>query len=333
MSWRALRLILVLAAAPAAAHDLPVASVQLQLQDAYRLSVTTKDPLRGSELVTPIGLRFQPDCERIATPQVERTDTAVLRRWQLECTQPLAETRLTVEGLDRQRPEAMLHISRANGDTEYLRVDRLAPSLTLASGKEATGLGAYFGIGVEHILLGPDHLLFVLGLLLLIAATGRGAGALLATVTAFTVAHSLTLGAATMGGVTLPGRAVEAVIALSILLLAVELARLRPGAAAATLTQRFPWLVAFGFGLLHGFGFAGALAEIGLPPDAQWRALLLFNLGVEAGQLGVIALLVLGARMLCATGLLAGATRLATTAIGAVAAFWLLDRLQPIVGL
>ena len=171
------------------------------------------------------------------------------------------------------------------------------------------------------------------GLMLLIAATGRGAGALLATVTAFTVAHSLTLGLATIGDITLPGGAVEAVIALSILLLAVELARLRPGAPPATLTQRFPWLVAFGFGLLHGFGFAGALAEIGLPPDAQWRALLLFNLGVEAGQLGVIALLVLGARLLHATTLLARVTRLATTAIGAVAAFWLLDRLQPVVGL
>lgn len=333
MSWRALLLTFMVVAVPAAAHDLPVAGVQLQLQDAHRLNVATKDPLRGGELRAPIGLHFQPDCARITPPQVERTSTAVLRRWQLECTQPLAETRLTVEGLDRQRPEAMLHIIRVDGRTEYRRVDRLEPSLTLTSKVATTGLGAYFGIGVEHILLGPDHLLFVLGLLLLIAATGRGAGALLATVTAFTVAHSLTLGLATMGGVTLPGRAVEAVIALSILLLAVELARLRPGAPPASLTQRLPWLVAFGFGLLHGFGFAGALAEIGLPPDAQWRALLLFNLGVEAGQLGVIALLVLGARLLRTAALLAGATRLATTAIGAVAAFWLLDRLQPIVGL
>ncbi|WP_043768872.1 HupE/UreJ family protein [Algiphilus aromaticivorans] len=333
MTWRALLLSFMVLAPPAAAHELPVASVQLQLQDTHRLSVATKDPLRGGELVAPIGLRFQPDCARTAAPQVERTATAVLRRWQLECSRPLTETRLTVEGLDRQRPEAMLHISRANGDTEYTRVDRLAPGLALAGGKEAVGLDAYFGIGVEHILLGPDHLLFVLGLMLLIAATGRGAGALLATVTAFTVAHSLTLGLATIGDITLPRGAVEAVISLSILLLAVELARLRPGAPPATLTQRFPWLVAFGFGLLHGFGFAGALAEIGLPPDAQWRALLLFNLGVEAGQLGVIALLVLGARLLHATTLLARVTRLATTAIGAVAAFWLLDRLQPVVGL
>lgn len=333
MSWRALLLSLMTLAAPAAAHDLPVASVQLQLQDMHRLSVATKDPLRGGELVAPITLRFAPDCERIGPPEVERTATAVLRRWQLQCAQPLASTRLTVEGLDRQRPEAMLHITRADGRTEYRRVHRLDPGLALTGGREAAGLGAYFGIGVEHILLGPDHLLFVLGLLLLIAATGRGAGALLATVTAFTVSHSLTLGLATMGGVTLPGRAVEAVIALSILLLAVELARLRPGAPPATLTQRFPWIVAFGFGLLHGFGFAGALAEIGLPPDAQWRALLLFNLGVEAGQIGVIALLVAGAQLLRTTALLASATRLATTTIGAVAAFWLLDRLQPIVGL
>ena len=136
-------------------------------------------------------------------------------------------------------------------------------------------------------MLGVDHLLFVLALLLLV----RGVGRLVATVTAFTLAHSVTLAAATLGFVHVPPAPVEATIALSILFLASELARAQRAtrAARADLTARFPWLVAFSFGLLHGFGFAGALSEVGVPQQAVPLALLFFNVGVEIGQLAFIA--------------------------------------------
>ena len=164
----------------------------------------------------------------------------------------------------------------------------------LFSRKETAGpaAGGYFVLGVEHILFGIDHLLFVLALVLIV----RGVGLLVKTITAFTVAHSITLALATLGVVHVPSAPVEAVIALSIVFVASEILRSRRGERG--LTERAPWLVAGTFGLLHGFGFAGALSQVGLPANDIPLALLFFNLGVEAGQLafvvvalGVIALL------------------------------------------
>ena len=150
--------------------------------------------------------------------------------------------------------------------------------------------GIYLTLGVDHILGGVDHLLFVLALLLLV----RGSTLLFKTITAFTVAHSLTLALAALGVLNVPGAPVEAVIALSILFLACEIVRTRGGEIG--LTARYPWVVAFTFGLLHGLGFAGALAEVGLPETAIPLALLFFNVGVEVGQLlfVVAALVVVG---------------------------------------
>ena len=145
----------------------------------------------------------------------------------------------------------------------------------------------YLRLGIEHILFGFDHLLFVLALVILVRDWRRVA----LTVTAFTVAHSITLAAATLGLVHVPGPPVEAAIALSIVLVAVEIVNARRG--MPSLTARWPWLVAFCFGLLHGFGFAGALAEVGLPHHAIPIALLFFNLGVEIGQLAFVAAVLL----------------------------------------
>ncbi len=143
--------------------------------------------------------------------------------------------------------------------------------------------GAYLRLGIEHIWGGIDHLLFILALLILVKGTRR----LVATVTAFTVAHSLTLAAATLGFVHVPQAPIEATIALSIVFVACEIVHSRQGRPG--LTERWPWLVAFAFGLLHGFGFASALSEVGLPQNAIPVALLFFNLGVEVGQLLFIA--------------------------------------------
>lgn len=172
-------------------------------------------------------------------------------------------------------------------------------------------------LGVEHILGGVDHLLFVLALVLLV----RDGKRLFATVTAFTVAHSITLAASVLGFARAPAAPVEAVIALSILLVAVECAK--PG---DSWSRRVPWAVAFGFGLLHGFGFAGALAEVGLPPHQVSLALGAFNGGVELGQLLVVAPAWFALRFLGRSPRAAAAERVLVYAIGAAAACWSIER-------
>jgi hydrogenase/urease accessory protein HupE len=185
----------------------------------------------------------------------------------------------------------------------------------------------YLILGVEHILLGIDHLLFVLALLILVKGTRR----LLATVTAFTVAHSLTLAGATLGFVHMPGPPVEAAIALSIVFVAAEIMHSRQGKAG--LTERFPWVVAFSFGLLHGFGFASALSDVGLPQAAIPIALLFFNVGVELGQLlfiaSVFVVIALARRVMRRSRVWqpAWAWRIPPYAIGSVAMFWVIQRI------
>lgn len=181
----------------------------------------------------------------------------------------------------------------------------------------------YLALGIEHILRGYDHLLFVACLVLLAGSFRRTALA----VTGFTAAHSITLGAAAMGYVNVPAPPVEAAIALSIVFLAAELARERRD----TLTWRHPVVVAGLFGLLHGFGFAAVLAEVGLPHNESLVALLGFNLGVEAGQLVFVLLLMLGLDLLSRFGAdsvrTTAVTRIGAYPIGALAMFWLIERL------
>jgi hypothetical protein len=212
--------------------------------------------------------------------------------FRLDCgTKGLEGGPLTVEGLDGTRVDVLVRIAWRDGTvtTGVLRsgLDTMqVPERGVANGAPASAvLAAYGRLGVEHILGGTDHLLFVLGLLLLVPAWR----ALVATVTAFTVAHSLTLAAAVLGIVTVPPAAMEVLIALSVVLVAGELAR--PLDSPPTLARRAPWVVSFGFGLLHGLGFAGALREFGLPADRLPLALLAFNGGVEVGQLAFVALL------------------------------------------
>jgi hypothetical protein len=235
---------------------------------------------------------------------------------------------LAIAGLDRHPVDVVVRVrwSDERERTEVLHGER--DRVTLGDGSvgqsDAELLGTYLALGVEHIVVGIDHVLFVLGLLLLVGWQRRR---LLLAITGFTLAHSITLAASTLGWAALPQGPVEVCIALSIVLLAAELVDERP-----TLTRRLPGLVAFAFGLLHGFGFAGALQEIGVPPDRAWLSLLGFNLGVEAGQLGIIA--VAGV-----VGLLARRLphprrwRLAAAyAGGTVAAAWAIERSVGLLG-
>ncbi len=209
--------------------------------------------------------------------------------------------------------------------TQSMHLSRGTPP-TVALGGKAGGtskwqvLRDYIALGLEHILLGVDHLLFVFGLLLLV----NGWRKLAATISAFTLAHSLTLAAATLGVVSVPTSPVEICIALSILLLAFEIAQKRE-----TITRTRPWLVAFGFGLLHGFGFASALSDVGLPKHAVALSLFAFNVGVELGQLcvvGLVSVLAIALRRL--TGLRQRLELLAVGVLTASSVFWLLQRVQ-----
>jgi hypothetical protein len=251
------------------------------------------------------------------------------------CTGPLAGGTFRIDGLEATETDVLLRIDFADGSSFTHRLLPSSPEVVIPEQPGALAvIATYTVIGVEHILFGVDHLLFVFALLLLVAGWGR----LVWTITAFTLAHSVTLAAATLDLVTVSGAAVEATIALSILFLATELARrgAAAGAPAATqsqlaapgLTLRYPWIVAFAFGLLHGFGFAGALADVGLPGHAIPLALLFFNVGVEIGQLMFIAVVLGLAWLLARTHreLPRWSPRAAAYVIGSLAAFWVFER-------
>lgn len=259
-------------------------------------------------------------------------DDARVMHADLYCESGLRGTQFVVNGLAATQTDVLLQVSFLDGRMFTHRLVPDAPAVLIPQDAGAfTVAETYLILGVEHILLGIDHLLFVLALVLLV----QGWGALVATITAFTIAHSITLAAAALGFVQLPSAPVEAIIALSILFLATELAQ-RHGQKEAPvqndLTSRAPWIVAFSFGLLHGLGFAGALAEIGLPDNAIVLALLFFNIGVEVGQLAFVAcILACGwlARGLIQRGPRLAprlAPRIAAYVIGSVAAFWLFER-------
>jgi hydrogenase/urease accessory protein HupE len=202
-------------------------------------------------------------------------------------------------------------------------------ALQAGSGSAADAARRYVALGIEHILVGIDHLLFVLGLLLIVS----GPWMLIKTITAFTLAHSITLALATLGFVDLPSGPVEAAIALSIVFLGAEILRARQGRPG--LTTRRPWVVAFAFGLLHGLGFAGALTAIGLPPGEIPLALLFFNVGVEIGQLMFVAAFLALACVLRQLQVIwpRWAEPLPAYAIGTVAAFWFIERTSAIIAM
>jgi hydrogenase/urease accessory protein HupE len=230
---------------------------------------------------------------------------------------------IAIDGLAGSAADVLVRVERIDGSSQVARPLPGRPWFTIEEAASPLEVAkTYTLLGIEHILVGFDHLLFVLALLFLV----RGPRRILLTITAFTVAHSFTLAAATLDVVSLPGPPVEATIALSIVFLAREMATSlggRPG-----LTERYPWIVAFVFGLLHGLGFAGVLAEIGLPQHAIPTALLCFNIGVEIGQLlfvGVaLALFALLTRVL--SRWLRTLRWIPSYAIGTVASFWLVER-------
>jgi hydrogenase/urease accessory protein HupE len=242
--------------------------------------------------------------------------------WTVTCPGGIDGHRIVIGGLTATVTDVLVRYERSSGTTQVVRLTPDEPSFEVRAAETWLEVSAtYFVLGTEHILLGIDHLLFVVALLMLVA----GWRTLVATITSFTLAHSATLAAATLGWVAVPQQPIEAVIALSIVFVATEIVRWRQGSPGVT--QRAPWIVAFAFGLLHGFGFAGALADIGVPGHAIPSALLFFNLGVEAGQLLFVACVLLVWSVLRRVEWSAALWRVPVYGIGALAAFWSIERL------
>lgn len=317
-------LVLALLVAPAAAHEARPAYLQLHQIDAETYDAFWKVPGLGEDKRLAIHVQFAPGTDTVGTPSVSFTNNAFLQRWRVHRDGGFDGSSIRIEGLAATLTDALVRVERLDGTTQTVKLSPSSPAFTVEAEPGRWEVArAYLVLGIEHILLGVDHLLFVLALMILV----KGAKRLLWTITAFTAAHSLTLAAATLGWIHVPGPPVEACIALSIVFVAAEIIRGRQGHSG--LTARAPWIVAFSFGLLHGLGFAGALAEVGLPQSAIPVALLCFNLGVETGQLLFVAsvlILIAGWRRLPLT-LPKWAPHVTPYAIGAVAMFWVLERM------
>lgn len=325
---RAARYLTLLAAllcvAPALGHRLSPAFFGLTETAPNAFDVQWKVSISGG-LAAVLEPQVPEGCSLSEAVRTHVVEDIRLQHGALACPDGLAGKAFTVNGLAQTQTDVLLRVDYLDGTASNQRLTPDAPSVTIPERPSSFEVvRTYLVLGVEHILLGIDHLLFVLALLLIVNGIGR----LVATITAFTVAHSITLGAATLGLVHVPAAPVEAVIALSILFLASELARQRSGTETEDLTRRFPWLVAFAFGLLHGFGFAGALSEVGMPQQAVPLALLFFNVGVELGQLVFIAAVFGFAWLVRLAPLRVPAMwpRVVAYGIGSVAAFWAIER-------
>jgi HupE / UreJ protein len=314
--------VLLLASRGLSAHEVRPAFLDLSETTPNLFLMTWKVPALG-EFRLDITPRLPTSCHVVGEPTSMQAGGAFIEHGQVGCDLDLAGHMIAVNGLDATMTDVLVRIQTADGAVRTARLTPSSPSFTVpAQAGPLMVLSAYIGLGIEHILFGVDHLLFVLCLLLLV----RGIRNLLATVTAFTLAHSSTLAAATLGFIRVPAAPVEATIALSIVFLASELVR---GGARHTVARSYPWLVAFTFGLLHGLGFAGALAEVGLPQGEIPLALFAFNVGVELGQLTFVAAVLLLARLVHVVPLRlpAWTPRAAGYAIGSIAAFWVFARL------
>ncbi len=288
-------------------------------------SVLWKVPAKGDKKLS-LQAQLPANCINKSPPNTQLINAAYIQRWIVACDGGLVEQSISIKGLGSTNTDVLLHLEFMSGTSQSVQLTPANHSYRiLAEASPLQIVSTYTSLGVKHILLGVDHLLFVFALLLIVNNKRR----LIWTITAFTLAHSITLAGATLGFVHVPQKPVEAVIALSILFLAVEIIhgqQGRPGYAA-----RWPWIVAFIFGLLHGFGFAGALAEVGLPQQAIPLALIFFNVGVELGQLffvlGVV-LLTWALHQLNQQKLLKHAEKVVIYSIGGISSFWLIERIS-----
>lgn len=309
----------------ATAHEIRPAYLQIDEIAANRYKVVWRTPmLSGMRL--PVALRFSDSVRNVIEPAERDLPDSLVETRVIETPDgSLAGERVEVVGLQATITDVLVRVHMLDGAVTTAMIHPSQPWVDIAARAGRLDVAKTFVVhGIEHILFGYDHLLFVLALMFI----ARSWRALLLTVTAFTAAHSITLTLATLGFVHLPGPPVEAAIAFSILLLVCEIIRIQNG--QTSLTAQWPWMVAFTFGLLHGLGFAGALSELALPAGDIPLALLFFNVGVEIGQLmfiaAVIGLIALVRQVRYPAWFGRHAFMTATYAIGAMAAFWFVER-------
>ena len=327
--WAVAQFLLLLASG-AHGHALQPGFLDLEVQGQNIWRVTWRVPdLNG--VAMPLGLKLPESCDVRAPAELHFDGVAHVTTWRAACPEGIAGGTIQIDGLENTSTDILVRFELAPGKSSTLRLTAQQISARFPTvPTRADVFVSYVAMGVDHILSGADHLLFVFALLLLVPDVRRLVGA----ITAFTLAHSLSLVAATLGWVVVPSPPVEAVIALSIMFLAADLAQ--PPASHSSLIVKRPWLASFGFGLLHGLGFASALVQIGLPEGEVPLALFSFNVGVEIGQLIFVVVVLLTAVSLkrfypqfiaaLVTRGRSGARALAYL-IGTVSAVWFLSRL------
>lgn len=303
--------VLWLASPPVRAHGLHPGVLTLIEQSPGVFTLAWTEPVDTSGAATPVELVFPEHCH-LGPPAAADGEAT-----RLDCAPAGLHGTIAMRGLTPGRVQVLALVRFLDGRTLETMLDAEDPELQVdrAPGRSPT---AWLWLGVEHVLGGLDHLAFVLGLLLVVGT--RGLRRLAATITAFTLAHSLTLALAATGTLVLPSAPVEATIAASVMLVAREATHDHP-----TLTRRAPWAVALAFGLVHGLGFAGALASWGLPPGWVGWSLLWFNVGIELGQLAVVLAVVVLVR-LAPHPRFAPLRTVTAHAIGGLGAWWLLER-------
>ena len=319
------RLILVLYFSSFAfAHEMRPAYLELRQTGLETYDVLWKVPGQGDNLRLGLYVELPAACTILNKPWASMVNRAFSERWTVNCAGGLTGGTIHIAGLSATMTDVLVRLERLDGSTQVTRLTPSAPSFAVEAAPSSLEVTrTYLVLGIEHILTGIDHLLFVLALLIIT----HGGWKMVKTVTAFTLSHSLTLTAATLGWVHIPPPPVEAVIALSIVLVAAEIIRQQHGFEG--ITARAPWLVAFSFGLMHGLGFAGGLSEAGLPAGHISSALLCFSLGVETGHFLFIGLVLAFIAIIRRVHIPIPrwGELVPPYAIGSVAMFWVIQRL------
>jgi len=327
--WLLLPTILLFSVAVARAHETRPAYLEIHDLQTGQYRVVWKRPILG-EVALPLDLRLPEICQDLEVPTRYATLGSLTERRLIACGDGgLAGKMVAIDGLEASITDALVRIQTGDGRTQTRLLKPSSPSFVVPAARSAGGVAVeYIALGIDHILRGVDHLLFVLGLLLIV----RDRWMLFKTITSFTVAHSATIAAATLGYASVPVPPLNAVIALSILFLGPEIVRSWRG--QTSLTIRRLWLVAFAFGLLHGFGFASGLTELGLPRSEIPLALLLFNVGVELGQIGFVLMIFSLDKSFHILEIIwpRWAELVPGYAVGSLGAFWTIERTAMLLG-
>ena len=312
------------------AHEARPAYLQLKQTNPDTFDLLWKVPAQGDNLRLGLYVRLPDTAERLSESHGMFVGGAYVERWRFREPNALVGSTIQIDGLRHTLTDVLVRIERLDGTSQVARLAPESPSFKVTaapSGWEV--ISTYFWIGVEHILLGVDHLLFVLGLLLIVNTTSG----LVKTITAFTIAHSITLALSVFSVIHVPDAPLNAMIALSILFLGPEVVRKWRGQSSFTI--RHPWFVSFVFGLMHGIGFASGLSMTGIPHAEIPSALLFFNLGVEAGQLAfvLVAIWVTMSLRTLEWDRAWWARRIPAYVVGSLGAFWTIQRCLILVGL